>query len=138
MRRIASQCLVVALLLSPLLPGHGVAADAPVLRDPMQPPPLALRKFRQARLAGQPKVETPVISAPPPAPMQLTSIIYSAQRKIAIIDDQMLALGDRIRGAKLVGLTRESARLLRNGKVINLSLGVVEMVIRKKVVESDL
>ena len=31
--------------------------------------------------------------------LQLTSILFSAERKIAIIDDQMLRVGDSIRGA---------------------------------------
>ncbi len=138
MRRIVTNCLLAAILLSPGLIGAGAIATAQELRDPMQPPPYALRKFREARLAKFPKVVKPAETGPKPESMRLSSIIYSAERKIAIIDDQMLALGDHIRGAKLVGLTRESARLVRNGKVIKLSLGSTVTVIRKKVVESDL
>ena len=71
-------------------------------------------------------------------PLQLTSILISNHRKIAIIDDQMLSVGDSIQGAKLVKLTRDSARLLRKGKAINLSLNNDLTAIRKKAVESDL
>ena len=49
----------------------------------------------------------------------------------------MLAVGDRIRGARLVKLTRESARLVRQGKVIELNLGNHSSAIRKKVAESN-
>ena len=50
----------------------------------------------------------------------------------------MLRFGDRIQGAELVRLTGSSARLLRKGKVINLNLGTELIVIKKKVVKSDL
>ena len=33
--------------------GVGAIASAQELRDPMQPPPLALRKFREAKLTSQ-------------------------------------------------------------------------------------
>ncbi len=138
MRLTVANYLLAAILLWSGLFGTGAVAIAQELRDPMQPPPFALRKFREAKLAKFPRVVKPAETEPKPEPMRLTSIIYSAERKIAIIDDQMLALGDHIRGAKLVGLTRESARLVRKGKVIKLSLGTVLTVIRKKVVGSDL
>ena len=136
MRRILTTYLLVIMLLSIGFFGVGAIASAQELRDPMQPPPLALRKFRLAKLAGQPKPK-PTTPKEQPKPLQLTSILFSPDRKIAIIDDQMLAVGDRIRGARLVRLTRDSARLLRNGKIINLNLGDKTIAIRKKAVESD-
>lgn len=137
MRRIVTTYLVVVVLVSLGFFGAGAIASAQELRDPMQPPPLALRKFRQAKMANKPKTAAAKPAKPAPPPLQLTSILYSPERKIAIIDDQMLSLGDRIRGARLIGLTRESARLLRKGKVINLSLGNDLTAVRKKAVESD-
>ena len=70
--------------------------------------------------------------------LQLTSILYARDRKVAIIDDQMLVVGDRIRGAELVKLTRATARLVRKGKVINLSLDNDLTAVKKEAVKSDL
>jgi hypothetical protein len=50
----------------------------------------------------------------------------------------MLSVGDKIQDAKLIKLTRNSARLVRKGKVINLSLNKDLLAIKKKAVESDL
>ena len=138
MRQIIVTYIVLLLLLSLGFFGVGAIASARELRDPMQPPPFALQKFREAKWAGKPKPVKPQAIKPRPKPLQLTSILFSAERKIAIIDNQMLSLGDSIRGAQLVGLTRESARLVRKGKVINLSLGNELTAIRKKAIESDL
>ena len=137
MRRIVTTYLVVLVLLSLGFFGVGAIASAQELRDPMRPPPFALSKFREAKMANKAKPAAAKPAKSAPRPLQLTSILYSPDRKIAIIDDQMLSLGDRIRGARLVGLTRESARLVRKGKIINLSLGNDLTAVRKKAVESD-
>ena len=134
---LSTRTLVVILLSSGFF-GVGATASAKELRDPMQPPPLALQKFREAKWASQPRISKPKVAKPRQKPMQLTSILISQGRKIAIIDDQMLTVGDSIRGAELVKLTRATARLVRKGKVINLSLGDDLTAIRKKAVESDL
>jgi hypothetical protein len=136
MREIITTYLAVVLFVS--LGSFGVTAllHAKELQDPMRPPPLALQKMRKARLPDPPKQVVEV--KPKEPPMQLTEIIYSRNRKVAIIDDQLLVVGDKIRGAKLVKLTRESARLVRSGKVITLSLNQDFSSIRKKAVGSDL
>ncbi len=136
MRRIVTTYLLVVVLLSLGFFGVGAIASAQELRDPMRPPPFALQKFRQAKWARQPQPKTTAPKAKP-KPLQLTSILISPNRRIAIIDDQMLAVGDRIRGAELVELTRENARLVRQGKIINLNLGNASNAIRKKALESD-
>jgi len=136
MAQIIRTYLLVILLVSLGFFGVGALASAQQLRDPMQPPPYALQKYREAKWAANPRPARKV--AAKPEPLRLTSIIYSTERKLAIIDDQMLAIGDRIRGAELVGLTRSSARLMRKGKVINLNLGTELTAIKKKAVKSDL
>ncbi len=138
MRRIVTTYIVVVVLVSLGFFGVGAMAKAEELRDPMQPPPFALQKFRQAKWAGKPTTTKTKIAKSGQKPLQLTSILYSRERKIAIINDQMLAIGDRIRGAELVKLTRATARLVHKGKVINLSLDNELTGIRKKAVESDL
>ena len=138
MRQVITTYFVVVGLLALGFFGVGALAKAAELRDPMQPPAFALKKLRQAKLGDQPAPSPVIASRPETKPLQLTSILFSQNRKIAIIDDQMLAVGDRIRGARLVKLTRVSARLVRKGKVINLSLDNDLAAIRKKAVESDL
>ncbi len=140
MRRVLTTYLTVLVFLSLCFFGLGALASvgAAELRDPMQPPPLALTKMRQALAAKQPKVVKPKVDQPKPKPLQLTSILFSSERKIAIIDDQMLQVGDRIGNARLVRLTRDSARLVRNGRTINLSLDEGIGTIRRPGVESDL
>jgi hypothetical protein len=138
MAQIVTRYLVVILLVSLGFFGVGALASAAEMRDPMQPPPFALQKFREAKWAANPKPFTAVVAKPKPEPLLLTSIIFSDDRKIAIIDDQMLGIGDRIKGAELVGLTRSSARLKRKGKVINLNLGTELTTIKKKTVKGDL
>ena len=138
MRQVITTYFVVVGLLALGFFGVGALAKAGELRDPMQPPAFALQKFRQAKLSSQPAPSPASTPKPKAKPFELTSILFSRNRKIAIIDDQMLAVGDRIRGARLVKLTRVSARLVRKGKVINLSLDNDLAAIRKQAVESDL
>ncbi len=135
MRRIVTTYLAILLLLSIGFFGVGALATAQELRDPMQPPPYALKKFRQAERAKQPRPAQTRAASPKPKPLQLTSILYSRDRKIAIIDDQMLQVGDRIRGMTLVALGRDSARLVQNGKVVELSLNTELATIRKRAAE---
>jgi len=138
MQRIITTYIVVVVLLSLGFFGVGTMAKAAELRDPMQPPPFALQKFRQAKWAGKPETTSTKEVKPQQKPLQLTSILYARDRKVAIINDQMLVVGDRIRGAELVKLTRATARLVRKGKVINLSLDNELTAVKKEAVESDL
>ena len=138
MKRIITTYIAVVLLITLGTFGCSALVQAQELRDPMLPPPFALQKFREAKWAKKAKTATPTKTKPPEKPMQLTEIIYSKDRKVAIIDDQLLVVGDKIRGAKLVRLTRESARLISKGKVINLSLDNDLSAIKKKAGENDL
>ena len=138
MQRVLTAYLLVVALLSVGFSGIGTMAKAAELRDPMQPPPYALQKFRQAKWAGKPTTPSTKAIKPQQKPLQLTSILYASDRKVAIINDQMLVVGDRIRGAELIRLTRATARLVRKGKVINLSLDNELTAVKKEAVESDL
>ena len=138
MRKIITTYVAVVLFITLGSFGFTALLHAQELRDPMQPPAFALQKFREAKWAKEPKKPQAVQEKPKQAPMLLTEIIYSKDRKVAIIDDQLLVVGDKIRGARLVKLTRESARLERKGKVITLSLHNDLSAIKKKAVESDL
>lgn len=138
MARIITTYIVVLLLVSLGFFGVGAIASASELRDPMQPPPFASQKMRQARWAAKPKPARTVVAKPKAEPLHLSSIIFAEDRKVAIINDQMLAIGDRISGAELVSMTRSSVRLVRKGKVINLKIAPELSAIKKKVVERKL
>ena len=138
MLRIDATYVALIVLMAPAFFGFGSLASAQELRDPMQPPPFAMQKFREAKWADKPATTKVKAEKPKQKPLQLTSILYAKDRKIAIINDQMLTVGDRIRGAELVKLTRATARLVRKGKVINLSLDNDLTAIKRKAVESDL
>jgi hypothetical protein len=111
--------LILQLFVFPL----GMAQAAEV-RDPMQPPAYALQKFRQAKWKNANKGVKTVSRVKKTAakPMQLTSILYSPERKIAIIDDHTLRVGDTIRNAKLIKINKYSVRLMKKGKFIDLIL----------------
>jgi hypothetical protein len=121
----------------PLLMLQFGSAQAAEIKDPMQPPEYALKKFRQAKNKNRPASTGIKVKKVEIKPMKLTSIIYSSTRKIAIIDEQMLVVGGTINGAKLVKIDRHGARLVRNGKVINLRLPDDLTVIKKTPVASD-
>ena len=100
MAQIITTYLLVVLLVSLGFFGVGALASGQELRDPMQPPPFALQKYRAARWAASPRPARKVAAKPKPESLRLTSIIYSADRKLAIIDDQMPGIGDRVRAAE--------------------------------------
>jgi hypothetical protein len=98
------------------------------LIDPTRPPAYAMQKFRQAKWATLPKVASPKTVQKKETVLRLSSILISSNRKIAIIDDQMLSVGDKIGGARLISITRDSVRLVRKGKTINLSLQSISAI----------
>ena len=124
---------VMALLMLPFAP-----AQATEIKDPMQPPEYALKKFRQAKNNNNPAGNRVKVKKAEIKSLKLSSIIYSPTRKIAIIDDQMLSVGATINGAKLVKIDKHSARLVRNGKVINLRLPDDLSAIKKMLVEREI
>ena len=106
---------LVWLLLPMIAQGAGI-------NNPMQPPAFALQKYRQAVNKNKPVVAAVKQSSIQPVALKLTSILYSSTRKIAIIDNKMLKVGDSVSGAKVISIKKDSARLVRQGKIINLSL----------------
>jgi hypothetical protein len=119
-------------------PGLVISADK--LIDPMKPPAYALKKLWQKKIKIKSKTKTIVkaVTRVVVEPLRLTSILISKNRRIAIIDDQMLVVGDVIKNAKVTRIDRKSARLVRKGKVINLTLNNDSTAIIKKAVESKL
>lgn len=48
--------------------------------------------------------------------LQLGAIFYSQQRKLAIINNQILRVGERIAGAQIVEIERSQVTVVRHGK----------------------
>ena len=110
------------------------------VNDPMKPPEFALQKFRLAKLknSNQLAKSKATTAKPTVKPLLLTSILIGQNRKVAIINDKMLVVGDRIGKAKLVKVTRDGVQLLKNGKRIELKLNNEITAIRKNADESKL
>lgn len=108
------------------------------IKNPMRPPAFALQKYQQEKNKNKSKVVAVQQNTVEPKMLQLTSILYSSTRKIAIIDDRMLSIGDSINGARLVSVKKDSARLVKNGKTINLRLSNQSKNIRKTVVQKTM
>jgi hypothetical protein len=79
MAQIIKTYLLVVLLVSLGFFGVGALASAQELRDPMQPPPLVLQKYREAKWAANPLPTTTLTAKPKAKSLRLTSIIYSTE-----------------------------------------------------------
>ena len=110
----------VAYFLGTLLMAQTVEAD---FFDPMQPPAYALNKLRLEKIKKTGPTKAVHKNVNKEAPWVLSSILYSKQRKHAIINNKLVKKGDVIEGAKLVRLRPDSVRLLAKGKTIDLTLG---------------
>lgn len=138
--------LMVTLLSQPLVLMANEVNEP--ITNPMRPPAYALQKHQQAKNKNNPKftadqqkkadnkdsiASNPEALAKPKTP-KLTSILYSSTRKIAILDQKMLKVGDSINGAKLISIKQDSVQLLRAGKKIKLLLSNQSIDIQKTVV----
>ena len=125
--------LIASLLLAAgMTPVSLVQANATEqLRDPMQPPALALQKKRAAEAAKNPKPVAKKVEAKPPKPLVLQSIIFSTARQIAIINDLPLVSGESIAGARVVSIKADRVTLLRKGKKLELMLDSDSQAINK-------
>ncbi|MCP4187536.1 MAG: hypothetical protein GY763_08035 [Gammaproteobacteria bacterium] len=108
--------------------------------DPMKPPAYAMNKFRLAKLKNSNKAENAVSkkTTSTTKPLQLTSVLIAKDRKVAIINQQMMVVGERIGKAKLVKISKNSVQLQKNGKRIILKLENELTVIRKTAAQSNL
>ena len=97
--------------------------------DPMRPPAYALQKMRLEK-SGQQTAVVPQ-GEKKPAPWVLNSILYSSQRQHAIINNKIIKKGDTINGAKLISLTPDSVRLIKQGKIIQLRINSEYQSVKK-------
>jgi len=118
-----------------------VSESAELIHNPMQPPAFALNKFRLAKLKQNGRIQAPKTTIKKPAieALNLSSVLIGRQRKVAIINDQTLVVGERIQKYKLVAIFKDRVQLVSgNGKRTELKLANEISVIRKNAVESKL
>jgi hypothetical protein len=112
-------------------PAAARSAPAPVERPPVaratpsaaeNPRALAAPRGRMGQTAARGRPAAPEVAQPFDA--VLGTILYSPDRKLAIIDNQIVAVGDEVRGAKIVEIT-PAAVMLRDaqGRLRQLTLG---------------
>lgn len=80
------------------------------LVDPTQPPGLMPAPARSAP------------AAPKGPRWRLHSILISPQRRSAVINEQLVGLGDRINGAVVIEIQASSVRLRSRGRDVTLAL----------------
>lgn len=87
-------------------------------------------------LRNNPFSQPEVVKAPPPPPpvraevvvppeevkLNLTATMVSATNPMVIVDGELLAIGDRIEGMKLVAVMEGSAVFARNGKKYSFAI----------------
>lgn len=135
------QSLCLLLLCFGLGGVQSVAGVEPI-KDPMKPPAFALNKFRLEKLkknAGPQTVKKNVAATPIRKTLTLSSILIGKNRKVAIINDKTLVVGERIAKYKLVAIFKDRVQMVSaSGKRTELKLDNNITAIRKDAVESKL
>ena len=90
--------------------------------DPMKPPAYALRKMKLEKQKLNPAPPSTAATKSAAAPWVLSSILFSANRQSAIINDQLVKRGDNIKGARVIEVEKDRVRLNKKGKIIMLKL----------------
>jgi hypothetical protein len=117
-----------ATAMPPVTVTRKAAAPAPspvAVRAAAVPPPIAAQK-RPAVVAEKTAAQARPVPLETAAPFDavLGTILYSPDRKLAIIDNRIVGVGDEVRGARVTEITA-GAVLLRDaqGKLRQLTLG---------------
>jgi hypothetical protein len=79
------------------------------------PPRLSTAPPREAPPAARPAPRPPKPEPVLPFDASLATILYSSDRKLAIVDGRIVSVGDEVRGARIVEIT-PSAVMLRDGQ----------------------
>ena len=97
-------------------------AVRPPLTAPVAGPVETALQALQAEPAPQPAQRTPAVAArttaaPAPIPFDATlgTILYSAERKLAIVNGRIVGIGDDVNGARIVDITATTV-LLRDAR----------------------
>jgi hypothetical protein len=75
-----------------------------------------------ATVAAQTNLAEPPAPPSPFADLKLQSIIYREDKPAAVINGEMLFVGDEIRGARVTGIERSSVTVERKGETNELRM----------------
>lgn len=89
--------VIMAVLLASMLPAVGAVADQTQRRDPLQPPGNVQATTRPAFNADA---------------WKLTSTLVAEGRRVAIINEHAVRVGDRVGGARVLAIESGRVRLL--------------------------
>ncbi len=87
---------------------------AATLNDPMRPP---------AALLGSRPAPDAAPATPPAVSFHLTSTLVGGARRVAIINDALVGVGDEVEGARVLTIEPRAARIRYRGRVLVLRLG---------------
>ncbi len=115
-----------ALVLTPV-PLPAPVASAPVRTPPVAPPPVRLAPVAappaRVDVAPQPVRRPPPEEVALPFDATLGTILYAADRKLAIVDGHIVQVGDEVRGARVVDITPNAVVFRdRQGRLRRLTL----------------
>lgn len=114
-----------------------------LISNPMRPPEFALLKYQQEKDKKNPKtvaIKKLVVKqkVSESKPLKLTSILYSANRKITIIDEKLVSVGEDVNGARLIKIEKDHVHLIKNGKTIKLLLSNQSTNFKKTIVQKTI
>ncbi len=109
--------IIVFIVSLVFLAGGGKPAPARELTDPMRP-----AAYRAPATAEQQKAETH-------AELRLTAILKGSQRRVAVINGEVLQVGQQIHGYRVTGIDARQVRLKKEGR--QLVLSVEEQVMKR-------
>lgn len=89
--------------------------------DPMRPPSQAISLMKE--LVQPPDQENPSLNNKKEySALILSSILTSSKRKVAIINNKVMSIGDKIDNARLTHISKNHVHLVEDGKRIDLYL----------------
>lgn len=109
--------VMMAVLLASILPAVGAVAEEPARRDPLQPP------------GNVQQVSRPAFNADA---WKLASTLVAEGRRVAIINDRAVRVGDRVGGARVLGIESGQARLSYQGREFTITRPGARVRIRER------
>jgi len=101
-------------LLMSLLFATANSAGAQAVQDPTRPPQALIKPVAGAASAGAPQLQSILVARGP------------GGRRVAVIDGNMVRVGDMVSGARVTGMTATAVQLQRGGKRETLKMTAPE------------
>lgn len=108
--------VIMAVLLASILPNAGAMAEETQRRDPLQPPGKVQSVSRPAFNADA---------------WKLTSTLVAEGRRVAIINEQAVRVGDRVGGARVLAIESGRARLSYGEREFTITRSGVRVRVRE-------